>query len=59
MNRGNSTHNVEALFDLKNFNNNEHPAYQLADLLGLVNYQWVSSDHMDEDELDESVIYVD
>lgn len=54
-NQGNSIHNVEELFDTTDFDFGESPAYRLATKLGLVHFEWLSADNM-EDRLDEVVI---
>ncbi|SFF17492.1 hypothetical protein SAMN04487969_116113 [Paenibacillus algorifonticola] len=57
--QGNPISNLEELFDLRDFDYEESPAYKLAELIGLVNYEWVSADYFSKDELNERVIFVD
>lgn len=57
--QGNQLPNLEALFNMTEFDDELPPAYILAESFGLVNYEWVSADYMDSDELDEGVTYVD
>ncbi|MDQ6420580.1 hypothetical protein RB620_14210 [Paenibacillus sp. LHD-117] len=59
INQGNSTADLEGLFDLKDFDFDQSPAFAFAELIGLVHYEWLSADYVSKDELDEHVIYVE
>jgi hypothetical protein len=53
--QGNSIRDVEELFDLNDFDFEEPPAYVLATKLGLVHFEWLSVDYI-EDRLDEVLV---
>lgn len=56
--QGNSIDNVDEIFDLSDLDFENPPAYRLANKLGLVNYEWLSADNI-EDRLDEEVLIVE
>jgi hypothetical protein len=53
--QGNSISDIEELFDLSDFEFEEPPAYILATKLGLVHFEWLSVDNI-EDRLDEVLV---
>lgn len=57
-NQGNSFKNIEELFDFSDFDFDVPPAYRLANLLGLVHFEWLSSDNI-EDILNDEVLIVE
>ncbi|QCT04351.1 hypothetical protein E6C60_3641 [Paenibacillus algicola] len=40
--QGNETSNIEEIFDIDEYDFEDPPAYQLAEKIGLVNYEWIS-----------------
>ncbi|WP_424767592.1 hypothetical protein [Paenibacillus sp. sgz302251] len=58
--QGNSAEDIESLFDLNEdvFTSEEPPAHTMAQKLGLVNYEWISADYLDRDELDQEIVVV-
>ena len=60
INQGNETSNLEDLFDIDEYDFENPPAYDLAERIGLVNYEWISSDYMSSDDLEErEVMFVE
>lgn len=57
-NQGQSIHDIDEIFDLIDYDFEDLPAYQLANKLGLVHYEWLSADNI-EDRLDEGVLIVE
>lgn len=57
--QGNSVKDLESLFDITDYDFEEPAAYEFAEKIGLTNYEWVSADYFDDNEVDERVLVVD
>lgn len=52
--QGNESSDIEVIFEMDEFDYEHSPAYQLAEKIGLVHYEWLSADYINsDDELEE------